>query len=68
MKKHILLSFFLIINFSIFSCTTAVISGKYTKNGKPLLWKHRDTKSINNKIVHFKDGKYDYTGLSKFTR
>ena len=45
------------------ACTTAVISGKYTKNGKPLLWKHRDTWAVNNKIMHFKDGKYEYTGL-----
>lgn len=45
------------------ACTTAIISGKYTKNGKPLLWKHRDTWAVNNKIMHFKDGKYEYTGL-----
>jgi len=45
------------------ACTTAVISGKYTKNGKPLLWKHRDTWAVNNKIMHFKDGKYEYTAL-----
>ena len=25
------------------ACTTAVISGKYTKDGKPMLWKNRDT-------------------------
>jgi len=45
------------------ACTTAVISGKYTKNGKPLLWKHRDTWAVNNKIMHFNDGKYEYTAL-----
>jgi len=45
------------------ACTTAVVSGKYTKNGRPLLWKHRDTWAVKNKIMHFKDGKYDYTAL-----
>lgn len=47
----------------IYSCTTAVISGKYTKDGRPLLWKHRDTWAINNKIMQFDDGKYPYSGL-----
>jgi hypothetical protein len=56
----------LLIAFEISSsiaCTTAVISGKYTKNGRPLLWKHRDTWAINNKIMQFSDGKYECTGL-----
>jgi len=45
------------------ACTTAVISGKYTKNGRPMLWKHRDTWAVNNKIMTFNDGKYSYIGL-----
>jgi hypothetical protein len=47
----------------ISACTTAIVSGKYTKDGKPLLWKNRDTWSVKNKIMHFKDGKYECTGL-----
>ncbi len=50
-------------NLQSISCTVAVISGKYTKDGRPLLWKNRDTWAINNKIVYFTDGKYDYMGL-----
>ncbi|MCK4345136.1 MAG: hypothetical protein KAX05_07595 [Bacteroidales bacterium] len=53
----------LAINFPGNACTTAIISGKYTPDGRPLLWKHRDTGFLNNKIVHFNDGKYSYTGL-----
>lgn len=45
------------------ACTTAVISGKYTKDGRPLLWKHRDTWALNNSIKKFDDGKYPYMGL-----
>jgi len=45
------------------ACTTAVISGKATPDGRPLLWKHRDTWAVNNKIVQFFDGKYDCVGL-----
>ncbi len=46
-----------------FACTTAVISGKHTADGRPLLWKHRDTWAIHNKIMQFDDGKYTYVGL-----
>jgi len=45
------------------SCTVAVISGKYTKDGRPLLWKNRDTWAVHNKIMFFNDGKYEYMGL-----
>lgn len=51
------------INYSSFACTVAVISGKYTKDGRPLLWKNRDTKAIHNQIMYFNDGKYSYMGL-----
>lgn len=47
----------------ITACTTAVISGKYTKDGKPMLWKHRDSDYFQNKLMYFTDGKYDYIGL-----
>lgn len=46
-----------------FSCTTVIISGKYTKDGRPLLIKHRDTSFEQNKLMYFKDGKYNYIGL-----
>ncbi len=45
------------------ACTVAVISGKYTKDGRPLLWKNRDTWAVHNKIMYFDDGKYEYMGL-----
>ncbi|MCK5857429.1 MAG: hypothetical protein KAG64_08060 [Bacteroidales bacterium] len=63
--KNILIILFAIIAFSLQTqaCTVAVISGKYTKDGRPLLWKNRDTWAINNQIMYFDDGKYDYMGL-----
>jgi hypothetical protein len=45
------------------ACTTAVISGKYTQNGKPMLWKNRDTDYLKNYLRKFDDGKYKYMGL-----
>lgn len=46
-----------------FACTTAVISGKATPNGCPLLWKHRDSDNFNNKIVYENGLRYNYIGL-----
>ncbi len=62
MKKALLL-ILILASAKLFSCTTAVISGKYTKDGRPLLLKHRDTWAVNNRIVIFEDGKYSCVGL-----
>ncbi len=45
------------------ACTSVVVSGKYTHNGRPLLWKNRDTRSIHNKVVYFDSGKYPFVGV-----
>lgn len=59
----LILSCLLIPGPKLRACTTAVISGKATPDGRPLLWKHRDTWAIQNKIVQFNDGKYTCMGL-----
>ncbi len=63
--KHItLLSFLLGLAYgSSMACTTAVISGKSTKDGRPILWKHRDSESYQNKLRLFNDGIFTYVGL-----
>ncbi len=48
---------------SISACTSAVISAKASKNGRPMLWKNRDTNALNNKIMVFNDGNYPYVAL-----
>lgn len=45
------------------ACTTAVISGKLTADGRPILWKLRDTEVIRNKFKHYTDGKYPYVAI-----
>jgi len=45
------------------ACTSVIISGKYTNDGRPILWKHRDTDAMQNKMMYFTDGKYPYIGL-----
>lgn len=47
----------------VIACTTAIISGKATPDGRPILWKHRDTDNFDNKVMYFKEGKYTFIGL-----
>jgi hypothetical protein len=54
---------FLITLTDTIACTTFIISGKYTPDGKPILYKNRDTDEMNNSLVFFSDGKYKYIGL-----
>lgn len=45
------------------ACTSFIISGKATPSGKPLMFKHRDTGELNNRIAHFQGEKYAFIGL-----
>jgi len=47
----------------LFPCTTAIISGKATPDGRPLLWKHRDSGFEQNVIRYFNDQPFSYMGL-----
>lgn len=70
MKKGILLRLAVLFLISIIACpttnacTSAIISGRATRSGRPLLWKHRDTGSTEwNHIEHLKGKRFAYTGL-----
>ncbi len=64
MKKTVLtLIIYFVLTFFIFPCTTAVVSGKATNDGRPLLLKNRDADALQNKLVYFFDGKYRFMGL-----
>ncbi|HPT21400.1 MAG TPA: hypothetical protein PLR88_05590 [Bacteroidales bacterium] len=66
MKIRIIVLLILIfaeINNTAEGCTTFIISGKITPDGKPLLYKNRDTDVMDNALAWFNDGKYDYIGL-----
>ena len=45
------------------ACTSAVVSGKATKDGRPLLWKHRDTGFLENHVEFVKGEKYDFMAV-----
>ena len=71
-KKFVSLSLVLLfVTSSMFfraqACTVAVISGKATPDGRPILWKNRDTSHKANRIANFQGEKYSFIGLVNST-
>lgn len=50
MKRILLVIALLCATLGAIACTSAIVSGKLTTNGRPLLWKHRDTGEPNNRV------------------
>lgn len=64
MLKKIIVTLLILFPFSvIYACTSIIISGDQTSDGRPIMWKHRDTEYFNDKIMYFNDGKYSAVGL-----
>ncbi len=68
MKHTLLLSALLLVS-SVYghACTTAVVSGKATRDGKPLLWKQRDTGTLENMLVSSVGEKFRFLGVHDLT-
>lgn len=45
------------------ACTSAVISGKVTPDGRPLLWKNRDTDFPQNSVKYFSGERYPFIAI-----
>ncbi len=54
------LTFFQLV---VVACTAAVVSGEATPDGRPLLWKNRDSLSIENAVGWFEGEKYAFSGV-----
>ncbi|MCX7833317.1 MAG: C45 family peptidase [Ignavibacteria bacterium] len=65
LKKNIIIisTIILLSIINVYPCTTAIISGRITPDGKPLLWKNRDTDELENKLMYFRIGNVDIIGL-----
>lgn len=67
MRKQAIIFFCFVANCfaTSYACTSAIIGADRSATGRPLLWKHRDTSAIDNKVEHIApsaDG-FGYTGL-----
>lgn len=47
----------------VLPCTVAVISAKASREGRPLLWKNRDTSAENNMIIYIQGKKFGIIAL-----
>ncbi len=67
MKKRIYISICLLLAIAspAIACTSAIIGAELSPYGRPMLWKHRDTSSIDNKVEYVAPSAegYGYTGL-----
>ncbi len=62
-KTFVVMVLFLLLPGALKPCTTAIVSGRATPDGRPLLWKHRDSGFEQNVIRYFTDGRYRYMAL-----
>ena len=67
MRKKLLIAIVALVAacFCADACTSAIVSGKLTANGRPLMWKNRDTNDLNNRVERIKghDGLMEFVAL-----
>jgi hypothetical protein len=66
-KKFVFLALALVLSssppFPVQACTTAVISPGAGSQGRPMLWKNRDTDFLNNKVIFVRESPFSYLAL-----
>ncbi|GHS88329.1 hypothetical protein FACS1894201_09760 [Bacteroidia bacterium] len=50
---------------SAFACTTVILSGKVTKDGRPLMWKNTDTENLNHSLIYSDSKGYPLIGIAR---
>lgn len=67
--KKLLLTLFMVVYAGgiIMGCTSVIISGNATKDGRPLMWKQRDNDVPRTKLLYLSEGKYDMIVLVNAT-
>ncbi len=67
MKKRLLALFLLAAVMTevqpVLACTSVIVSGKATKDGRPLIFKNRDTSTLHNMTIVVQGLVYRYIGL-----
>lgn len=49
--------------YKVYACTSVLVSGKVSKDGRPFILKNRDTRSLDNLIMQVKGEKYRYIAV-----
>ena len=63
MKRLYVIAFLLLIVHPLLACTSVIVSGRVTKDGRPLIYKNRDTRTLSNMTIVVQGPKYRYLGL-----
>jgi len=67
MKKSFLALFLMAVMMTevqpVLACTSVIVSGKATKDGRPLIFKHRDSSKLHNMMIVVQGQRYRYLGL-----
>lgn len=67
MKKRLLALFLLAAMMTevqpVLACTSVIVSGKATKDGRPVIFKHRDSGKLHNMMIVVQGRRYRYLGL-----
>lgn len=50
-----------------YACTSAIVSGKITPDGRPILWKNRDTSNLLNCVRYMTGEKYNFVAVTAYT-
>lgn len=47
----------------LMACTSVIVSGRVTKDGRPMIFKHRDSGKVHNMMIVVQGRRYRYLGL-----
>ena len=47
----------------VMACTSVIVSGRITKDGRPMIFKHRDSGKVHNMMIVVQGQRYRYLGL-----
>lgn len=62
-SKFLLTVLFLTVSFQAFCCTSVIISANGRADGRPVMFKHRDTGEVNNRMQWFQGPQYYFIAL-----
>jgi predicted choloylglycine hydrolase len=66
MKNNLLTVLLLLLTVPAFSCTLVIVSGKATRDGRPLMWKNSDTENLNHRLIYSPgNGGYPLIGIAR---
>ena len=64
MKKLFVTTLVLMLQLSyLLACTSIIVSGKATADGRPVMYKNRDTDCLDNRVERYQGKKYAFIGL-----